>query len=331
MEHSEGSQNARGQGEGGGPKATIVLTTHDRRDLLRKAIEAARRQTVPVEIMVMDDNSTDGTAEMMERDFPDISYHRTNRTKGPCFHRNNGIALARTEIVFPLDDDSILQSPETVAQTLREFEDPRIGAVAIPFINLLQTDTITSVAPDRNAQYVTAAFVAASHAVRREAFLKAGGYREVFFYMGEEADLCIRMLDLGLLVRLGCADPIHHYQPKGRISFAADFFGRQNDVLFLVYNAPSRHLSVFLLATTIKGLWFGLRIGRLGTMVRGLFRGYVLAIRERRNRRPVSAVCFRCFRKLKRQGAMRMEECLRQVQGRHDLTTFAQSSVQIAE
>ena len=152
MKHSEGPQKVREQAEGGGPEATIVLTTHDRRDLLRKAIEAARRQTVPVEIMVMDDNSTDGTAEMMEREFPDISYHRTNQTNGPCFHRNNGIALARTEIVFPLDDDSILQSPETVAQTLREFEDPRIGAVAIPFINLLQTDTITSVAPDRNAQ-----------------------------------------------------------------------------------------------------------------------------------------------------------------------------------
>lgn len=225
MDHMAISENERGEQQVYHPEATIVLSTHDRRDLLRKAIEAARHQTVPVEIMVMDDNSTDGTAKMMEREFPDIPYHRTNRTKGACFHRNNGIALARTEIVFPLDDGSILQSPETVAQTLREFEDPRVGAVAIPLINLLQTDIVARVAPDRDAQYVPP-FVAAAHAVRREAFLKAGGYREIAFHMGEEADLCIRMRNLGLLVRLGSADPIHRYQPKGRTSFVGELVGR---------------------------------------------------------------------------------------------------------
>jgi glycosyltransferase involved in cell wall biosynthesis len=226
MGHIGGSYNGHGEQQVDDPEATIVLTTHDCRHQLRRAIEAARRQTVSVEIMVMDDNSTDGTAEMMEREFPDIPYHRTNRTKGPCFHRNSGIALARTEIVFPLGDDSILESPETVAQTLREFEDPRVGAVAIPFINVSQTDIIASLASNCDAQHVSLALIAAAHAVRREAFFKAGGYRETFVRMGEETDLCIRMLNLGLLVRHGSADPIHRYQPKGRTSPVAEFFGR---------------------------------------------------------------------------------------------------------
>jgi glycosyltransferase involved in cell wall biosynthesis len=238
MDYLGKPQNGHGEQQVDDPKATIVLTTRDCRDLLRTAIKAARRQTVPLEIMVMDDNSADGTAEMMEREFPDISYHRTNKTKGSCFHRNSGIALARTEIVFPLDYDSILESPETVAQTLREFENPRVGAVAIPFINALQTDPMASVVPHRSAQYVP---FAAAHAVRREAFLKAGGYREISFRMGEETDLCIRMRKLGLLVRLGSADPIHRYQPKAGTSFAMGFsalFGNKGTAVPSARHAP---------------------------------------------------------------------------------------------
>ena len=156
-------------------KTTIVFTTHNRAEMLRRAIEAAKKQTVPVEIIVMDDASTDETSAMMAKDFPEIQYHRTLENKGPCYHRNKGIKLAKTEVVFPLDDDSILQSPDTVEQTLSEFNDPCIGAVAIPFINILQDDHVCTKAPDSDEMYLTHAFVAAAHAVQREKFLQVGG------------------------------------------------------------------------------------------------------------------------------------------------------------
>ena len=95
------------------PAATIVFTTYNRQDILRQAIQAAQKQTVPIDIIVMDDASTDGTATMMATEFPNIKYYRSSENKGPCYQRNRGIELAKTEIVFPLDDDSILQSPHT--------------------------------------------------------------------------------------------------------------------------------------------------------------------------------------------------------------------------
>jgi GT2 family glycosyltransferase len=285
------------------PAATIVFTTHNRRDLLQKAITSAKAQTIPVEIIVMDDNSTDSTPVMMRKDFPEVVYHRSNDGRGPCFHRNRGVALAQTKIVFALDDDSILQSPLTVEQTLAEFDNPRVGAVAIPFINVLQTDRVISPCPEKRGLYVTAAFVAASHAIRKDVFLDVGGYRDLFFYMGEESDLCIRMLQRGLVVRLGRADPIHHYQPRGRVSFPADFYGRRNDILFLTYNAPAKYLVPLLLGTTFKGLQFGARVGRTRTMAKGLFRGYVMAIQRWRERQPVCTPCFRCFRRLKMEAS----------------------------
>ncbi|AFZ59159.1 glycosyltransferase family 2 protein [Anabaena cylindrica FACHB-243] len=289
-------------------QATIVFTTNNRSELLKKAIQSAKNQSVPVDIIVMDDNSTDGTHEMMSRDFPDIQYYRSSENKGPCYHRNKGIELSKTKIVFPLDDDSILDSQFTIEQTLQEFDHPQVAAVAIPFINILQDKTIWTKAPDRNQIYLTHAYVAAAHAVDREKFLSVGGYREFFFYMGEEGDLCIRLLQKRFCVRLGAADPIHHYQPPNRISKRPDVFGRQNDILFPYFNAPKNILLISLIGTTLKGLWFGIKVRRPIYMLEGFYKGYSIAIKKGSMRNPVDQDCFHIYRFLKKRHIVPLEE-----------------------
>lgn len=287
---------------------TIVFTTHNRAETLRQAIQAAKKQSVLVDIIVMDDASTDETPTMMAQEFPEIKYHRTTKNKGPCYHRNKGIELAKTEIVFPLDDDSILQSPHTIEQTLAEFDDPCIGAVAIPFINILQDQHIWTKAPNNKETYLTHAYVAAAHAVRREQFLEAGGYRELFFYMGEEGDFAIRLLQNGFYVRLGSADPIHHLQPPNRISARADTFGRQNDLLFVHCNTPLMMLLPNLIGTLIKGFIFGLKVKRPVYALRGFYQGFKLIFSQIDIRKPVSSKCFQAYRFLKKKQIIPLSE-----------------------
>ena len=290
------------------PLATIVFTTHNRVSILRQAIQAAKKQSIPVEIIVMDDASTDETSTMMANEFPEIEYHRSLENKGPCYHRNKGIQLAKTEIVFPLDDDSVLQSPHTIEQTLAEFDDPKIGAVAIPFINILQDQLVWQQAPEQGEIYLTHAFVAAAHAVRRDTFLQTGGYREFFFYMGEEGDLCIRLLQNGFYVRLGNADPIFHHQPPNRISARADTFGRQNDILFVHCNTPLILLLPYLIGTIIKGLIFGLKIKRPWYVLQGFYGGFKLIFSQLNIREPVNRQCFQIYRLLKSSKIMSLNE-----------------------
>lgn len=282
-------------------KATVVFTTHNRRELLKKAIMAAKHQSIPVDILVMDDASTDGTQAMVETEFPDVSYHRSSDNRGPCYHRNRGIELAQTDIVFPLDDDSVLQSPFTLEQTLKEFDDSRIAAIAIPFTNILQNQIIWTKAPNPDQTYLTHAFVAASHAVRRTSFLAVGGYREDLFYMGEEGDLSIRLLQNGFYVRLGSADPIYHYQPPQRVSRRTDTYGRRNDVLFVYFNTPASLLVPHLLGTMLKGFLFGLQVGRPRYVLQGFYQGYRGMLTQRQLRQPVDIDCYRLFRRLKKQ------------------------------
>lgn len=283
------------------PLATIVFTTHNRRDLLRQAIVAAQNQSVPVRIFVMDDASTDGTDDMMTAEFSEIEYYRTSQNLGPCYHRNKAMEMAETEIVFGLDDDSVLQSPFTVEQTLKEFDDERIGAVAIPYVNILQNDEIYNKIPDLDKVCLVHAFGAGAYAIRRSAFLKAGCYRQQYFYMGEESDLCIRMLQNRSVVRLGRADPIHHYQTPNRISAKVDMLERRNDILFFYCNTPTLLLLPYLAGTTLKGLIYGVKIRRLQNIIRGFWQGFALTFSSSKLRRPVSFKCFWLYRKIKRK------------------------------
>jgi len=289
--------------------ASLVIPTRNRKDLLRRCLCSALAQSVPVEVSVMDDGSTDGTAEMMEKEFPGVKYCRLGKGRGPTFQRNRGIEMASAEIAFPLDDDSVFSSPRVVEQTLAEFDHPRVAAVGIPFLNPRLAWDLCQRAPSGNgAMAVAHAFVGAAHAVRKDVFLQVGGYREHFFYMGEEGDLSLRFLQAGYIVRLGKADPIYHLESPKRNLALADFCGRRNDVLFAWHNVPMPWLPMHLLGTTLNGLLSGVHARQVPRMLRGTFSGYFDCWRRRRERAPVPAAIYRLHRRLKKKGPLTFEQ-----------------------
>jgi hypothetical protein len=126
--------------------------------------------------------------------------------------------------------------------------------------------------------------------------------------MGEEGDLCIRLLQNGYFVRLGTADPIHHLQPPDRISKRADTFGRQNDILFYYCNSPSRQLIPYLLGTCVNGIKFGLRVKRPKNMIQGLLQGVSITLKRSDIRQPIKEDCFNLYRLLKEKQCVPLEE-----------------------
>jgi GT2 family glycosyltransferase len=237
-----------------------------------------------------------------------VRFYEFGKGLGPSFLRNRGIELASTEFVFPIDDDSAFSSPHVVGQTLKEFGNPRVAAVAIPFVNPRFDWTPRQLAPDAKRLWVIHAFVGAAHAVRRSPFLKIGGYREHFFYMGEEGDLCIRLLADGFVVRVGTGDPIYHMESAQRDLALADFCGRRNDVLFAWHNVPMPWLAFHLVGTTVNGLRSGVQSGHCFRMLRGLFAGYREILRRQQEREPVRPVTYLLHRRLKKRGPERLEK-----------------------
>ncbi|HEV7621997.1 MAG TPA: glycosyltransferase [Flavisolibacter sp.] len=284
------------------PAISVIFVTHNRKDLLRRALRSVILQTVPVDIIIMDDASEDGTGDMIKQEFPFVHYYLSSISKGPSYQRNEGAKHSRSEIIIFLDDDTVLQSNDTIETTIHDFDSPSIGAVAMPFINILQDKKVKMYPPDNSRAYLVHAFIAAAFAIRNKCFQSVVGFREDFFYMGEEGDLCIRMLDAGYYVKLGTATPAHHYQLAGRVSFAADFYGRRNDIYFLYLNAPRSLLFFNLAATILKGIWFGIRVGRIRNMLKGMKAGLKLSFFDHKDFMimPVKKTVYQRYRYLKK-------------------------------
>ncbi|MFD4631852.1 glycosyltransferase [Streptomyces sp. NPDC058284] len=98
-----------------------------------KCIEATVRSLMagdhPIEVIVIDDGSSDGTARLVEGlCLPDVRVVR-QRNAGKPVALNRGLANARFDLIVMMDGDTVFER-STVSELVRPFGDPRVGAVA---------------------------------------------------------------------------------------------------------------------------------------------------------------------------------------------------------
>ena len=287
--------------------ASVVITTRNRKDELRIALASAMRQSARPEVIVIDDGSSDGSAEMVRSEFPGARLVRHEESRGYIVRRNEGARLATGAIVFSIDDDAEFTSPHTVAETLHDFDDPRIGAIAISYIEPKKANRLLFKPPDATRRWITDCFVGTSHAVRRELFVQLGGYTEELVHQSEEREFCVRMLAAGYVVRVGRAPCITHYESPRRDVSRMDFYGRRNDLLFAWLRIPMPFMLAHFGASLAKNAVSVWRAFSPAAVMRGLLAGFADSIRYRAMRRAVPVDVYRLHRRLKKQGPLALE------------------------
>lgn len=118
------------------PGLSVVVPTHDSRDItlacLESLVDAHRpdaRNHGSVEILVVDDGSSDGTSEAIRRNYPQVRLLRHQRARGFSAAANRGLDAARGELLWLLNSDTEV-APDSVAELLRVFrEHPSVGVV----------------------------------------------------------------------------------------------------------------------------------------------------------------------------------------------------------
>lgn len=287
--------------------ATVVITTKNRKQELRKAVSSVLIQEgVQIEVIVIDDGSTDGTMQMVQDEFPTVILDRQENSLGIIVERNRAARIASAPIIFSLDDDAIFSSPHVVRQTLNDFIHHRIGGVAIPWINIPDGPNAyeRQRSPDSSDIYCTTSYTGMSHAVHKDIFLRLGGYREYLFHGGEEAEYCIRMLAYGYVVALGNADPVHHFESSTRNLTRQDYFCSRSALLNAWYNVPMPYFPVRICAIIINAFRYGFKLKRYKGRVLGIGGGFIACIREIRKRKPVSRCTYKLFRNLRQSKCM---------------------------
>ncbi len=107
---------------------SIIVTTHNRPRLLPRAVESARLSARNPEIVVVDDASTDETAEVC-RSLQGIRYVRVERRQGVACARNVGLRASSGEFISFLDDDDERLPGSLDMQVERLEAEPRAGMI----------------------------------------------------------------------------------------------------------------------------------------------------------------------------------------------------------
>jgi cellulose synthase/poly-beta-1,6-N-acetylglucosamine synthase-like glycosyltransferase/peptidoglycan/xylan/chitin deacetylase (PgdA/CDA1 family) len=108
---------------------SVIVPAHNEAAGIEAAVRSIAASRHPVEIIVVDDGSTDGTADIVERlGLDDVRVIRQPNGGKPSA-LNTGIAAARGEIIVMVDGDTVFEQ-DTVERLLQPFVDPGVGAVS---------------------------------------------------------------------------------------------------------------------------------------------------------------------------------------------------------
>ncbi|MFH9860671.1 bifunctional polysaccharide deacetylase/glycosyltransferase family 2 protein [Streptomyces sp. NPDC017202] len=120
-----------------GPTVTrpvsVIVPAYNEKECIANTLESLARSTHPIEIIVVDDGSTDGTSEISREaaealGMTNVRVIRQENAGKPAA-LNNGVRNASCDIVVMMDGDTVFE-PDTVRQLVQPFADPKVGAVA---------------------------------------------------------------------------------------------------------------------------------------------------------------------------------------------------------
>lgn len=192
----------------GNPPVSIVIVTWNRRDDVLESVRSIYEQDYPdFEVIVVDNASTDGTADALREAYPAVRVIELERNAGASGGRNHGIEAASGEIIFTLDSDASLEK-DTLEKVVRKMqEEPDVGVLSCKFLNSHtgRLDPYTwhfteGAKALQDTEFSSYSFCAAGGAIRREVIERVGGFSEMMFIYREEDDLSLRVWDAGYRV-----------------------------------------------------------------------------------------------------------------------------------
>ncbi len=186
------------------PLVSIIIPTYNRAHLVTDAIDSAHSQTQqPLEVIVVDDGSSDGTPELLTARYGDRIRLIQQRNQGPSIARNRGVEAAQGAFIQFCDADDRLH-PTKVARCLAQMT-PDIALVysrfryvdadgrtplSIGSPELLPEDSFCALLRRNGAAPVQTSTIL----MRKDAFVAAGGYRaDEVQRAAEDWDMLLRL------------------------------------------------------------------------------------------------------------------------------------------
>jgi glycosyltransferase involved in cell wall biosynthesis len=183
-----------------GPLASVVIPVYNGERFLSEAVESVLSQDYePVEVIVVDDGSTDRTPSIA-RSFEGLVYI-SQPNRGPSAARNIGIARARGEFVAFLDHDDTMPPAALSVRVVHLLEHPNVGCTLGNMETFFEPGSSHPHWLPTTAGPSPAPVSCSSLVARRSAIERVGGFDETFRF-GEDQDWLIRAREAGIEIAI---------------------------------------------------------------------------------------------------------------------------------
>lgn len=215
-----------------GYDADIIILSLNRLTDTIEAINSALEQRGGIfHVTVLDQGSTPDMVYQLRRQFsrlPHFALYEADDNLGVPGGRAVAAGFGHGQFIVSLDNDAVFENRWVVAKALRMFrQSPDLAAIGF---NILAAD---GQRPDRTSwgypkamlprfreTFTTTTFVGAGHAIRRSAWIAAGGYDSSLFFTWEEYDFCLKAIALNWRISYaGSLAVIHKVSPEARLAW----------------------------------------------------------------------------------------------------------------
>ncbi|MFD3271571.1 glycosyltransferase family 2 protein [Paenibacillus dendritiformis] len=248
------------------PLVSIVMLSWNRKEDVRQSLlQIMNQEYQPIEIILVDNCSTDGTIDMVRRLFPSVIIIEMKKNMGIAAY-NFGFEAAKGEYILILDDDSF-PAPNAVIYMVEKFEkDRQLGMVAFDVRNVESYD---QVAKTDNVEKFPSAVIGASGyymsfngagaGVRKSVFKEVGYYPGEFFLYNNEQDVAFRIWNSGYKIVFypDCVS-YHKYSPTNRTSWRAPFYYTRNAFWVIWKNYPLDLAIIGTIRMIFKSIYYSL-------------------------------------------------------------------------
>lgn len=237
------------------PLVSIVILTWNRCSHVLRAIESVYNQSYrPIEVIVVDSASSDGTIEAINRKYPKVQTIRLHRNLGCPEGRNIGLANCSGSIIFSLDDDAWL-THSTIEVCVKRFKkESSLGIIACKILN-------PSEIPSNNLkEHYTYLFCGGACAIKRDVLNKIGYYPSDFYRQTEEGDLALRVIEAGYSINYYPNAFLYHEKIAiNRNNKLFLYYGCRNELYTVIRRYPLILMPIGLLWKIIIWNWLGIK------------------------------------------------------------------------
>lgn len=174
-------------------RVSIIIPLYNQIEYVEEAIGSALAQTIPSEIIVINDGSTDGSGILVSSKFPQVRLiNQVN--KGLASARNTGIMAATGDYVLPLDSDDMLL-PNCVQRILEVAEETHADIIApsLQEFGISHAPVLLKPSPTLE-DFKIGNHIGYFSAVKRDVLVEVGGYNPKMTWGYEDYDLWFDLL-----------------------------------------------------------------------------------------------------------------------------------------